>query len=72
MPMALMATLGGVLGALLASVVPADMLAAAIPFLLIGIALFFALKPNLSDLDSHPAGDPAPLRPDGSAADRAL
>ncbi|MCF6368697.1 TSUP family transporter [Rhizobium halophilum] len=53
MPMALMATLGGVLGALLASVVPADMLAAAIPFLLIGIALFFALKPNLSDLDSH-------------------
>lgn len=53
MPMALMATLGGVLGAFLASVVPATMLAAAIPVLLIGIALFFALKPNLSDLDSH-------------------
>ncbi|MCJ8518034.1 putative membrane protein YfcA [Pseudorhizobium tarimense] len=53
MPMALMATLGGVLGAFLASIVAADTLAAAIPFLLIGIALFFALKPNLSDLDSH-------------------
>ncbi|HEX2146966.1 MAG TPA: TSUP family transporter [Pseudorhizobium sp.] len=53
LPMALMATLGGVLGALLASLVPATMLAAAIPLLLIGIALFFALKPNLSDLDSH-------------------
>lgn len=53
MPMALMAVLGGILGALLASLVPATMLAAAIPFLLIGIALFFALKPNLSDLDSH-------------------
>lgn len=53
MPMALMAILGGILGALLASLVPATMLAAAIPFLLIGIALFFALKPNLSDLDSH-------------------
>jgi uncharacterized protein len=53
LPMALMATLGGVLGALLASLVPATMLAAAIPLLLIGIALFFALKPNLGDLDSH-------------------
>ncbi len=53
LPMALMATLGGILGAFLASVVPAAALAAAIPFLLIGIALFFALKPNLSDLDSH-------------------
>lgn len=52
-PMAATAVVGGILGALLASVVPAHYLAAAIPFLLVAIALFFALKPNLSDLDSH-------------------
>jgi uncharacterized membrane protein YfcA len=34
--------------------VPADLLASAIPFLLIAVAVFFALKPNLTDLDSHP------------------
>lgn len=53
MPMALMAMVGGACGALLASVVPAAALAAAIPFLLIAIALFFALKPNLADIDGH-------------------
>lgn len=53
MPMAAMALAGGTIGALLASLVPASYLAAAIPFLLVGIALFFALKPNLSDLDRH-------------------
>mgnify|MGYP001370483632 CR=1 FL=1 len=53
LPMAGLAFLGGMAGALLASFVPATFLAAAIPFLLIAIALFFALKPNLSDLDSH-------------------
>ena len=52
-PMAAAAVVGGVLGALLALVVPAHYLAAAIPFLLVGIGLFFALKPNLNDLDSH-------------------
>src|SRR3546814_21062032 len=63
MPMAAMAMAGGVLGALLASVVPAEYLTAAIPVLLIGIALFFAFKPNLSDLDS-------PRREIGSASCR--
>jgi uncharacterized protein len=53
MPMAVMAMAGGAAGALLASLVPASMLAAAIPFLLIAIALFFAFKPNLADVDGH-------------------
>ncbi len=53
LPMAAMAVIGGAIGALLASLVPARILAAAIPFLLIAIALFFAFKPNLNDADSH-------------------
>lgn len=53
LPTAAMAMTGGILGALLASLVPAQYLTAAIPVLLVGIALFFALKPNLSDLDRH-------------------
>jgi uncharacterized membrane protein YfcA len=52
-PMAAMAIVGGIVGALLAYVVPGRFFAAAIPFLLIAIALFFALKPNLNDADSH-------------------
>lgn len=50
-PMALIAFVGGGVGALIASHVPGRFLGAAIPFLLVGIALFFALKPNLSDED---------------------
>lgn len=53
LPMALMGLVGGAAGALLASLVPAGVLAAAIPFLLVAIALFFAVKPNLNDTDSH-------------------
>ncbi len=53
LPMAFMAFMGGVLGATLASLVPAEWLAAAIPFLLLAIAIFFAAKPNLHDVDSH-------------------
>ncbi len=53
LPMALMGLVGGAAGALLASLVPAGILAAAIPFLLVAIALFFAVKPNLNDTDSH-------------------
>jgi uncharacterized membrane protein YfcA len=52
LPMALIAALGGGVGALIASHIPGAVLGAIIPFLLIGIALFFALKPNLSDKDS--------------------
>lgn len=53
LPMAMIAMLGGGAGALLASRLPAGLLGAGIPFLLIAIALFFALKPNLHDADSH-------------------
>lgn len=52
-PMALMAFIGGIFGAMTASFVPPDTLRMIMPFLLIIIALYFAFKPNLSDLDSH-------------------
>ncbi|MFD1744148.1 TSUP family transporter [Rhizobium helianthi] len=52
MPMALIAYVAAGIGSLIASHVPGHYLATAIPFLLIGIALFFALKPRLSDEDS--------------------
>ncbi|MBB3947892.1 hypothetical protein GGQ73_003865 [Rhizobium skierniewicense] len=52
-PMASMAFVGGILGALTASYVPPDILRAIMPFLLIAIAIYFAFKPNLSDIDSH-------------------
>ncbi|MCL6708421.1 TSUP family transporter [Pseudomonas sp. R2.Fl] len=53
LPMAAMAFLGGVVGAVIASFVPGDVLRVLMPFLLIAIALYFALKPNLSDEDRH-------------------
>ncbi|RWX78370.1 hypothetical protein EPK99_07045 [Neorhizobium lilium] len=53
LPMAAIAVIGGGIGALLASKIPASLLGSAIPFMLIAIALFFAFKPNLSDTDSH-------------------
>ncbi len=52
-PMALMAALGAVGGALLATVVPGDWLKMALPFLLIAIAVYFGLKPNIGDVDKH-------------------
>ncbi|QLF70616.1 TSUP family transporter [Peteryoungia desertarenae] len=51
MPMAAMAVLGGAIGALIATVVPASVLQGLMPFLLVAIALYFALKPNISDQD---------------------
>jgi uncharacterized membrane protein YfcA len=53
LPMALMAVIGGSLGAALATIVPGDVLRAIMPVLLIAIALYFALKPNLGDIDKH-------------------
>ncbi|UJW73889.1 TSUP family transporter [Rhizobium sp. SL42] len=53
LPMALMAVAGGAIGALIATVVPGSVLRALMPFLLVAIALYFALKPNLSDEDRH-------------------
>ncbi len=52
-PMAFMAFVGGIFGAIIAAYVPPDILRAIMPFLLIAIALYFAFKPNLSDIDSH-------------------
>ncbi|MDP5306687.1 TSUP family transporter [Paracoccus spongiarum] len=48
---ALLAGLGGVAGAALVSHLPTQALRIALPVILIGIALFFALKPGLNDLD---------------------
>ncbi|EHS51909.1 protein of unknown function DUF81 [Rhizobium sp. PDO1-076] len=53
LPMAIMAVAGGAIGALIATVVPGSVLRALMPFLLVAIALYFALKPNLSDEDRH-------------------
>lgn len=53
LPMAALSGLGGAVGAMLATVVPGDVLRALMPFLLVAIALYFALKPNLSDVDRH-------------------
>lgn len=50
-PMVSMAALGAVLGALLATVVPGGVLKAALPFLLVAIAVYFGLKPNLGEVD---------------------
>lgn len=51
LPSALMAFAGGVLGALLAAVLPGNILSAFLPFLLVAIALYFAIKPNMNDID---------------------
>ncbi|MFC7702881.1 TSUP family transporter [Plastorhodobacter daqingensis] len=48
---ALLAFAAGIAGALLATVMPTDLLRLGLPVLLVGIALFFALKPGLGDLD---------------------
>lgn len=53
LPMALLATLGGAIGAGLATIVPGDVLKILMPFLLVAVALYFAFKPNLSDQDSY-------------------
>lgn len=50
-PMALLSLAGGVAGALLASYMPGDWLRIALPFILIAIALYFALKPSMDDID---------------------
>lgn len=51
LPSALFAFIGSVLGAALATVLPGQLLQAAMPFLLIAIALYFVLKPDLDDVD---------------------
>jgi uncharacterized protein len=51
LPSALLSLLGGVLGALLATVLPTDILRTILPLLLVAIALYFAFKPRLGDVD---------------------
>jgi uncharacterized membrane protein YfcA len=51
LPSALMAFAGGALGAVVATVVPADILSAALPIVLVAIALYFAIKPSMGDVD---------------------
>lgn len=51
MPSALLSLLGAAGGAALATVLPGDWLRAALPPMLIAIALYFAFRPNLDDLD---------------------
>jgi len=51
LPWAVVALVASVAGALVATSVPGDALRIALPFVLIAIALYFALKPNLDDID---------------------
>ncbi|HCH72071.1 MAG TPA: hypothetical protein DFK19_08490 [Ochrobactrum sp.] len=50
-PEALASLIGSVFGALLATVLPVDIMRAALPILLIAIAVYFAVKPSLGDVD---------------------
>ena len=51
LPSAAMSFLGSVLGALTATIIPGDFLRAILPFMLVALALYFALKPNMDDVD---------------------
>lgn len=52
LPMAAMAGIGGLCGALAISLVPVDLLRGAIPIMLIVMALYFALSPKIRDEDA--------------------
>ena len=51
LPMALVAALAAAFGALVATAVPGNFLKALLPFLLIGMAVYFALKRNPGEVD---------------------
>jgi uncharacterized protein len=51
LPSALLSLVGGVAGALLATVLPGEFLSLVLPFVLVAIALYFAVKPNMDDVD---------------------
>ena len=51
LPSALLACGGGAAGALLATLLPGDLLRLVLPFILVAIALYFAFKPNMDDVD---------------------
>jgi uncharacterized protein len=48
---AALAAAGGAVGAALATIIPGEWMRAFLPVLLIAIALYFALKPNMDDVD---------------------
>lgn len=50
-PSALLSLAGSVAGALVATILPGEWLQAALPLLLIAIALYFLFKPNMDDID---------------------
>ncbi|WAP70094.1 TSUP family transporter [Jiella pelagia] len=52
-PVAVLSFAGACLGALGARVLPTEILETGLPFLLIAVALFFALKPGMSDIDAE-------------------
>lgn len=53
LPMALIACLGGAVGAIIAGYVPTHILRVIMPVMLVAIAIYFAFKPNISDIDSQ-------------------
>lgn len=52
LPTAAMSFLGSIAGAALATILPGDWLNAVLPAMLVIIALYFAFKPDMSDVDS--------------------
>lgn len=53
LPMALMSALGSMVGAIVTTYIPGDVLKAFLPLLLIAVALYFALKRSMGDDDRH-------------------
>lgn len=51
LPTALLTLAGSALGAVLATVIPGEWMRTALPPMLIAIALYFLVKPNMSDVD---------------------
>lgn len=51
LPSAVLALIGGAAGAALATVIPGEWFRAVMPVLLVAIALYFAFKPNMTDID---------------------
>lgn len=52
-PMAAMSALGAAIGAVATTYIPGTVLQASMPVLLVVIALYFLLKPNIGDIDKH-------------------
>lgn len=50
---------GSIVGATLVAVAPVEAMRAALPFLLLAVALYFAFGPQLSDVDAHARMTPA-------------